>query len=425
MASENIDTEMTPWRTKVKNLQTQLGIGASGCFHCEHRVSCHAGISNKNILKGDWTYVGHQYGEALVGEKKAKILFVSLDRGGQGNGYEKFKATQKEFRTAAYERTNPHMGGVDVELEYLLDKTSREDRCQQFALTNSVRCRRKSRSMEYEATPIMEQNCESHTKAIIQELEPDIIIAQGNNPRKSMCRLFSPMIVPKYDNGRLGRSFRSAEIGQGKIRQGQEVLFLLTAHPANYSGFRWKKGYLPYELRKIFAQAREIYSGVQQSYCIEETNVLDQTHGSHHSREDRFFNTNETNAPGAYKKMFDQGVIAIFGYTIGRQKLMGSNAGQRVFAYVNGKGILAAGRIVDGQIMPSDTVFGQCREYHVRIEWETIVAEDKGITKEEVKGEHDYGLPIRNTFCQMHCCPDVTNWIADELQRRKASHGNP
>ncbi len=424
MASENIDTEMTPWRTKVKNLQTQLGIGASGCFHCEHHVSCHAGISNKNILKGDWTYVGHQYGEALVGKKKAKILFVSLDRGGQGNGYEKFKATQKEFRTAAYERTNPHMGGVDVELEYLLDKTSREDRCQQFALTNSVRCRRKSGSMKYEATPIMEQNCESHTKAIIQELEPDIIIAQGNNPRKSMCRLFSPMIVPKYDNGRLGRSFRSAEIGQGKIRQGQEVLFLLTAHPANYSGFRWKKGYLPYELRKIFAQAREIYSGVQQSYCIEETNVLDQTHGSHHSREDRFFNTNETNAPGAYKKMFDQGVIAIYGFASGPTVFERCVKGQRVFAYVNRKGVLAVGSIVDDQAIRGKSVFAEEGEFHVRIKWETIVAEDLGIKLKEVKDKFGYGLPVRNIFCRMSR-PDIADWIADELHQRKASHGNP
>ena len=418
MASENIDTEMTPWRTKVKNLQTQLGIGASGCFHCEHRVSCHAGISNKNILKGDWTYVGHQYGEALVGKKKAKILFVSLDRGGQGNGYEKFKATQKEFRTAAYERTNPHMGGVDVELEHLLDETtSPEDRCQQFALTNSVRCRPRFHKADSRSTPVMKQNCESHTHAIIQKLDPNIIIAQGDNPRNSMRRLFNPEIVERY------RGYGTS----AEIRQSKDCLFLLTAHPAFYSrrGFNWKNGYLPEGLKEAFAQAREIYSGVRQSDQIEETNAPRQVHGSHHQRGDRFFNTNETNAPDAYKKMFDQGVIAIFGYATGPQKLMGSTADQRVFAYVNGKGILAAGRIVDGQIMTSDTVFGQCREYHVRVDWETIVAEDKGITKEEVKGEHDYGLPIRNTFCQMHCCPDVTNWIADELQRRKASHGNP
>ncbi len=122
--------------------------------------------------------------------------------------------------------------------------------------------------------------------------------------------------------------------------------------------------------------------------------------------------------------MFDQGVIAIFGYATGPQKLMGSTADQRVFAYVNGKGILAAGRIVDGQIMTSDTVFGQCREYHVRVDWKTIVADDEAVTWREVNEKFGYRLP-RPVFCEMSCPPDVTNWIADELQRRKASHGNP
>lgn len=423
---DKIDAEMTCWRTKVKNLQTHLGIGASrGCFDCKHFKCCHASISNQPILKGDWTYIGHQYGKALVGGKKAKILFVSMDRTGTGKKYEKFDQTQKEFRSAAYERTNPHMGGVDVELKYLLDnETSCEDRCQQFALTNSVRCRPRSNSAASQSTSEMKRNCASHTQAIIKALEPDIIIAQGAYPREGLHNLFSPNIVNTKNNIGRYKQYRSAEIGQAEI-QGKKCLFLLTSHPAHYPGFSWKKGYLPDELKEIFAQAREIYSGVRQSDQIGETNAPRQVHGSHHQRGDRFFNTNETNAPDAYKKMFDQGVIAIFGYATGPQKLMGSTADQRVFAYVNDKGILADGRIVDGQVIPGNTVFGQCREYHVKVEWETIVAEDKGITKEVVKGEHDYGLPIRNTFCQMYCPPDVTNWIADELQRRKASHGNP
>ena len=52
---------------------------------------------------------------------------------------------------------------------------------------------------------------------------------------------------------------------------------------------------------------------------------------------DWFFNTNETNAPNAYQKMFDQGVIAISGYETGAANLTGSAKGQRVFAYVNRK----------------------------------------------------------------------------------------
>ena len=310
------------------------------------------------------------------------------------------------------------MGGVDVELKYLLDnETSCEDRCQQFALTNSVRCRPRSNSAASQATSEMKHNCASHTQAIIQALEPDIIIAQGAYPREGLRVLFKPCILHEMNNKRSYKLYRSAEIGQAEI-QGKKCLFLLTAHPARYPGFRWREGCLPYEVKGIFAQARELYSGVRSSYCIEETNVSDQPSGRYPSRKDMFFNTNETNALGAYQKMFSQGVLAIFGYETGPQKLKGSTANQRVFAYVNDKGILGAGRVVNGQVIPGNSVFGRCHEHHVKVEWETIVAEDRGITIGEVKGKHDYDLPCRHTFCQLHCCPDVTDWIADELRRR-------
>ena len=73
---------------------------------------------------------------------------------------------------------------------------------------------------------------------------------------------------------------------------------------------------------------------------------------------DWIHNTNETNAPGAYRRMFDEGVVAIYGYETGPDNLEGTTAGQRVFAYVNGKGILAVGHIVDGQVRPGTSVFG-------------------------------------------------------------------
>ena len=256
-----IDREMTPWRKKIKCLQTKRGIGASkGCFDCNHFKDCHKSISKGPMRKGDWTYVGRQYGEASVNGKKAKVLFVSMDRTGKA-GAENFEYTQKAFRCSTYNRFHPHTGGVDVELVHLLDKaTSREDRCQQFALTNAVRCSPCSKSARAKSTSIMMRNCEPHTKAIIQALEPDIIIAQGKHPRNSMCKLFNLDIEEKYDNGRTGPSYRSVEIAKKEIGADKQALFLLTGHPAHYPFFRWKKGHLPDELKKAFARAREIYS---------------------------------------------------------------------------------------------------------------------------------------------------------------------
>ena len=130
-----------------------------------------------------------------------------------------------------------------------------------------------------------------------------------------------------------------------------------------------------------------------------------------------FFNTNETNAPGAYRKMFEQGVIAIYGYENGAANLTGSAKDQRVFAYVNRKGILAVGNIVDGQAIAGNTVFGEEQEFHVKVEWKNTVADDKGVMNREVRQKYDYSLPVRNVFCGMSR-HDVADWIADELQRR-------
>ena len=136
---------------------------------------------------------------------------------------------------------------------------------------------------------------------------------------------------------------------------------------------------------------------------------------------DWFFNTNETYAPGAYSKMFDQGVIAIYGYPNGPVNLEGSIAGQRVFAYVNVKGILACGRIVDGSVIHGHTVFDEDKEFHVKVEWETIVADDQGIKNAEIRRKFDRSLPVRNVFCGLHRS-QMADWIADELQRRKHEH---
>ena len=133
---------------------------------------------------------------------------------------------------------------------------------------------------------------------------------------------------------------------------------------------------------------------------------------------DWFFNTNETNAPDAYRKMFEQGVIAIYGYENGAANLTGSAKGQRVFAYVNRKGILAVGDIVDGKAIAGHTVFGEEQEFHVKVEWKTVVDDDKGVMNGEVRQKYDYGLPVRNVFCGMSR-HNAADWIADELQRRK------
>ena len=81
---DQIDKEMTPLRTAIKNLQTQRGCGASEeAFNCEwFEKDCQESlkVDPSEIFKGDWTYVGRQYGKATVAGKPTKILFVSMNR---------------------------------------------------------------------------------------------------------------------------------------------------------------------------------------------------------------------------------------------------------------------------------------------------------------------------------------------------------
>lgn len=259
----NIDNKMTPWRKKVKDLQTQLGSGNSeDCFSCKHFPKCEKSVaSNANIRKGDWTYVGRQYGKALINGKKARILFVSMERPWDGtNRWQDFKDTQKDFREGAYTRSNPHMGGVDAELTYLLDKTtSPADRCQQFALTNAVRCVPYFHNSDAQSTLEMQKNCKCHTKEIVKVLKPDIIVAQGSSPRKSIYRLFCPEIIKKDVDGRR-EVVETVEVGLADKR-----VFLFTPHPAFYTypdnSFIWKWKDLPTDLlEEAFKKVREIFS---------------------------------------------------------------------------------------------------------------------------------------------------------------------
>ena len=134
---------------------------------------------------------------------------------------------------------------------------------------------------------------------------------------------------------------------------------------------------------------------------------------------DWLHNTNEKYAPGAYKKMFDQGRIAIYGYDDGPQRLTGTTKGEQVFAYVNAKGILAVGHIVDGQVFPCNSIFGKQKdgEFHVKVDWRIVVAEDKGVTATEVRQKFGYRPPIIPSMSPMYR-HDVAVWIADELRTR-------
>jgi hypothetical protein len=133
---------------------------------------------------------------------------------------------------------------------------------------------------------------------------------------------------------------------------------------------------------------------------------------------DWFFNTNETYGKGAYKKMVEQAVIAVYGYLDGKQRLDKPSPGDRVFMYVNNVGIIGVGQIADDEPFSSGDVFGRKaeKEFHRRLVNFRTVSPRNAIRSAEVS-QMRYNLPVRSTICKIYN-PTVARWIAEEIDRR-------
>jgi hypothetical protein len=132
------------------------------------------------------------------------------------------------------------------------------------------------------------------------------------------------------------------------------------------------------------------------------------------------FNTNERYSPGAYKKMLKGGVIAISGYWNTEQKLRSPRKGDRIFAYLNGKGIIAVGRMREEPPYRSGAIFNELknREHNRKVRWETVVREDRAITPAEVS-KWGYNYPSLPTLCKIGNAK-VADKIAKEMEKRAA-----
>lgn len=119
------------------------------------------------------------------------------------------------------------------------------------------------------------------------------------------------------------------------------------------------------------------------------------------------FNTNETHAPGAFKRMFERDLAAIYGYANGPANLEGAAANDKVFAYVNQQGLRAIGTVLDPQVRGGSGIFidddGKQLpdEYHLNVRWEVVPA-DQAISATDVANKFGYSLPVRSVFAKLH-----------------------
>lgn len=137
------------------------------------------------------------------------------------------------------------------------------------------------------------------------------------------------------------------------------------------------------------------------------------------------FNTNESNDSGAYKKMFDRNVAAIWGYDDGPKRLEGTNSGDIVMAYVNKQGLRAMGKVIDPKVKKGEDIFldeeGNQRpeEYHLSVDWEIILKEDNALTASQAKNI-GYNLPYRVSFGKMRQGESAKK-IEEEIRKRAAN----
>ena len=117
---------------------------------------------------------------------------------------------------------------------------------------------------------------------------------------------------------------------------------------------------------------------------------------------DWFFNSNETYAPGAWERMIEHGVIAAYGYgeATTKAKMDMPAKGDRVFVYVNRKGIIAAGKVAEDMSEQGSGVFDKSTEgdeYHRKVNWLVEVPIENAVSASEVSAL-GYNLPVRCTI---------------------------
>lgn len=236
----NADKVETAQRVAISKVYDRQGItpaARNDDFRCPHLEKCKSSVRvNSQQLKfrtGTWPYVGLDYGKALVRGHPTKILFVAMERWGEDRD---FAQTQTDFRKAAEERSNPHMGGTAEIMESLVDDKVRESYSLQFALTNAVKCVEVTGRARSRSTATMIDKCAEHLRVEIDILAPDLIITQGEHPKSTILNLFPLRPAPPPFSG---------DAGKAEIFLGEHFVVLTTPHPAHKKGWRWKLGPLP------------------------------------------------------------------------------------------------------------------------------------------------------------------------------------
>lgn len=248
------DVTQTDTRQGIQELYRRRSIVPSpdpAQFGCEYYPDC-SDNGKRALYTGNWAYVGEDYGVGTVAGQPVKPLFVGMDRGGYPTPTkETFPDTQSVFRRAIEHPQNPHMGGVSLVLEQLLDECDLAIISRRCAVTNALKCARRTKSATTKPRRNMIANCRAHLEAETAVLEPDIIITHGKHPGRSVSSLYPTLqTLQRYSRG--NRRARLCRVPNGP-------LILVLPHPSRQGGLSRKRRELPQFWQAAINDLRALY----------------------------------------------------------------------------------------------------------------------------------------------------------------------
>jgi hypothetical protein len=134
-----------------------------------------------------------------------------------------------------------------------------------------------------------------------------------------------------------------------------------------------------------------------------------------------FFNTDESEQEGrhAHEEMINQSCIAAWGYCRGQgadNVLRLPNAGEMVFLYRAGYGMVASGICTEEQPVRSRTVFAQKGEYQRHLINLKILPSDRPLSCATIRERTGYYLPVHNILCKIHS-PRAARFLANYFNK--------
>lgn len=247
----------------------------SNKFICKMYKSCKSSCKY-NFYEGQLHHIGNYY-DLIVNRVPYRIVVVGQEYGLEDSKYSMEKrykqvmdtgTRRRFFSENGYEARNPHMRGTTSVLKALFGLSNEPEYKNEFiringkqqhifdcfALVNYLLCsalsnkRKKSGKLikKGKSTSVMKNNCREHFRKVLEILEPNIVVVQGEG--------FFKWIEKSFDSSK----YISENIYKSKINSSESFL-LKFSHPAAQFPKNWGvNASTPYLLETVLPTVKKV-----------------------------------------------------------------------------------------------------------------------------------------------------------------------